>query len=302
MDFRYDGRVAIVTGAGHGLGRSHAEFLASRGAKLVVNDFGGSVDGRGGASEAADQVVATIREAGGEAVANYASVADRDGAKAIVATALDTFGGVDIVINNAGILRDKSFHNMTLEDFEAVVAVHFTGSVYVTHAAYPVMREAGYGRIVMTTSAAGLYGNFGQTNYGAAKLAQVGLMNSLKIEGRKYDVLVNTIAPVAATRMTEGILPPGVDQAFSADHVTAAAAYYASEACQVSGEIMEVGAGYYGKVALYEAEGTWAPKDAPATPETFAALRDAACDMSEARAYETGTDALMKVFGQLAQR
>jgi len=204
---RFDGRVAIVTGAGGGLGRSHALMLAARGAKVVVNDLGGSAHGDGKSSSAADKVVDEIRAMGGEAVANYDSV---ENGTAIVQTALDAFGTVDIVINNAGILRDVSFQKMTQGDWDIVQRVHLNGSMSVSHAAWPIMREKGYGRIVMTTSAAGIYGNFGQANYCAAKLGILGLAHCLAEEGRGKNIFVNTIAPIAASRLTETIMPPAL--------------------------------------------------------------------------------------------
>ncbi len=207
MSLRFDGKVAIVTGAGGGLGRAHALELARRGAKVVVNDLGASVDGSGGSSEAAEKVVAEIRDSGGEAIANGSSVTDDQGVANLARQTLDAFGRADILINNAGILRDKSFAKMEMKDFEFVVDVHLMGSVKVTKAFWPVMKEQQYGRIVMTTSSTGLYGNFGQTNYGAAKLGLVGFMNTLKIEGQKDNIKVNTICPVAATRMTEDLMP-----------------------------------------------------------------------------------------------
>jgi NAD(P)-dependent dehydrogenase (short-subunit alcohol dehydrogenase family) len=207
MTIRFDDRVAIVTGAGAGLGKQHALLLASRGAKVVVNDPGGAVDGRGGANAVADQVVAEIKAAGGEAVANYNSVADAKSAQGIIDTAKDTWGRLDILVNNAGILRDKAFQNMSIEDFEYTSQVHYMGTVYCTKAAWPVMREARYGRIVVTTSGSGTIGNFGQSNYGAAKMAVVGLINVLRLEGARYNILCNAISPSARTRMTEDLLP-----------------------------------------------------------------------------------------------
>src|SRR5580693_9737296 len=209
-DIRFDGKVAIVTGAGGGLGRQHALELARRGAKVVVNDLGGAVDGSGGSSEAAMKVVEEIKAAGGEAIANGSSVTDDAGVALMVKDAMDAWGRVDILIANAGVLRDKSFSKMEIADFEFVVNVHLMGTVKPAKAVWEIMREQNYGRIVVTTSSSGLYGNFGQSNYGAAKLGLIGLMNTLKLEGQKNNVHVNAIAPVAATRMTEAILPPGV--------------------------------------------------------------------------------------------
>lgn len=210
MSIDFKGRVAIVTGAGGGLGREHALALAARGAKVVVNDLGGARDGSGGSATAAEAVVAEIRAAGGEAIANAASVTDFAAVQAMVQQAMDTWGRVDILVNNAGILRDKSFSKMELDDFRLVMDVHVMGAVNCTKAVWPIMIAQNYGRILMTTSSSGLYGNFGQSNYGAAKMALVGLMQTLSIEGAKYDIRVNSLAPTAATRMTEGLMPQQV--------------------------------------------------------------------------------------------
>ena len=295
MTISFEGRVAVITGAGHGLGRCHALALATRGARVVVNDLGGAVDGTGGSHSAADMVVDEIRAAGGEAVANHESVADAASAARIVGQAVDAFGKVDIVINNAGILRDKTFAKIALEDFESVVDVHFLGSVYVTKAAFPLMKEQGYGRIVMTTSAAGLYGNFGQTNYGAAKMALIGFMNCLKLEGLKDNVLVNTIAPVAATRMTVDILPPGLGEKLKPDFVTAAVAYLCSEQCASAGDVIEAGAGYYANVQVFEGRGVRLGNEV--TPEMVAAAYADITDMSAARGFSDANLALQAVFG-----
>jgi len=254
-EVRFDGRVAIVTGAGGGLGRSHALLLASRGAKVVVNDLGGSIDGTGAGSMAADKVVDEIRAAGGEAAANYDGVDTWEGGQRIVKTALDAFGKVDILINNAGILRDKSFMKMEEADIDKVLAVHVKGAFNVTKAAFPVMRENNYGRIVMTTSAAGLYGNFGQTNYGAAKMALVGLMNTLKLEGARYNILCNTIAPIAGTRMTATIMPPEMVEKLKPDYVSPVVVYACSEECTDSGVIFVAGAGYFSRAMVIEGKG-----------------------------------------------
>jgi NAD(P)-dependent dehydrogenase (short-subunit alcohol dehydrogenase family) len=238
-------RVVVVTGAGGGLGRRHALLLAGRGAAVVVNDLGGAVDGTGRAAAAADGVVEEIRAAGGVAVAEHSSVAEPAGAGAIVQKALDEFGRVDVVINNAGILRDKAFHNMEVDQVTAVLDVHLRGSFHVTRAAWPHMREQGYGRVVMTSSASGLLGNFGQANYGAAKMGLVGLVNVLKLEGAKYNIKVNAVAPIAVTRMTEELLGAfGItDQQFGPELVSPAVAYLASEDCELTGEVWSVGGG-----------------------------------------------------------
>jgi NAD(P)-dependent dehydrogenase (short-subunit alcohol dehydrogenase family) len=217
-----DGKVAIVTGAGNGVGRGEAVLLAAHGAKVVVNDLGGSVTGDGSDAKVADQVVEVITSRGGEAVANYDSVADYDGAGNIVKTAIDAFGRLDVLVNNAGILRDRTFAKMPLDDFQRVLDVHLMGAVHATKAVWPQMMAQRYGRIVMTTSSSGLYGNFGQSNYGAAKMALVGLMQTLALEGAKYGVHVNCLAPTAATAMTEGVLPSQVLAHLGADRVSPA--------------------------------------------------------------------------------
>jgi 3-hydroxyacyl-CoA dehydrogenase/3a,7a,12a-trihydroxy-5b-cholest-24-enoyl-CoA hydratase len=251
-NLRFDGRVAIVTGAGGGLGKAYALLLASRGAKVVVNDLGGTHTGEGKSSKAADVVVEEIKKAGGEAVANYDSVEDGD---KIVQTALDTWGRIDIVINNAGILRDTTFLKMTDKDWDLIYRVHLKGSYSVTKAAWPHMRDKGYGRILMTTSAAGIYGNFGQANYSAAKLALVGLANTLAIEGEKRNVLVNTIAPMAGSRMTETVLPPALVQALKPEYVAALVAFLAHESCTENGGLYEVGAGWVSKLRWERTKG-----------------------------------------------
>ena len=251
-DLRFDGRVAIVTGAGNGLGRSHALLLASRGAKVVVNDLGGSHTGGGKSSAAADKVVEEIKAAGGEAVANYDSVEDGD---KIVKTALDTFGKVDIVINNAGILRDVSFQKMSQEDWDLIYRVHVLGAYRVTKAAWDVMREQGYGRIIFTASAAGIYGNFGQANYSMAKLGVHGLAQTLALEGKKKNVLVNTIAPIAGSRMTETVLPKDLIDALKPEYVTPLVAYLCHESNEETGGLFEVGGGFMGKLRWERAAG-----------------------------------------------
>lgn len=294
MSIRFDGKVAIVTGAGGGLGRAHALELARRGAKVVVNDLGGSVDGTGGSSEAAEKVVAEIKANGGEAIANGGSVSDHAGAQSMVDDAVEAFGTVDILINNAGILRDKSFKKMELADFEAVVAVHLLGSAYCTRAAWPVMEAKGYGRVVMTTSSTGLYGNFGQSNYGAAKLALVGLMNTLKLEGGRKGVRVNTIAPVAATRMTSDLgIPEEVMKTLKPELVTPAVLYLCSEDAP-NGMIIEAGAGYYSQVQVVEGKGVHLGQSA--TVDDVAAAIDKICDMSEATPFNHGGEVTAKIF------
>ena len=229
MGIDFKGRVAIVTGAGGGLGKEHALALAARGAKVVVNDLGGDVHGVGGSVSAAQAVVDEIRAAGGEAIANGASVTDFEAVQKMVQQAMDTWGRVDILVNNAGILRDKSFAKMELADFRLVMDVHVMGAVHCSKAVWPIMQAQNYGRIVMTTSSSGLYGNFGQANYGAAKMALAGLMQTLSIEGQKHNIRVNCLAPTAATRMTEGLMPQAVLEALEPSAVTPAMLVMVSE-------------------------------------------------------------------------
>ncbi len=246
-DLGFDGKVAIITGAGGGLGRSHALELAKRGALVVVNDLGGSVDGTGGSETAAQKVVDEIKAAGGEAVANYDSVATPEGGANIVKTAVDSFGRIDIIINNAGILRDASFKNMTPDQLNPVLDVHLRGAFYVTQPAWSIMRDQGYGRIVNTSSGAGVFGNFGQTNYGAAKMGLVGFTRVLAVEGAKSNIKANAIAPVAKTRMTEELLGPVADK-LGPEFVTPVVTYLAHESCPVSGEVYSVGGGRVARV------------------------------------------------------
>jgi NAD(P)-dependent dehydrogenase (short-subunit alcohol dehydrogenase family)/acyl dehydratase/putative sterol carrier protein len=255
-EIRFDDRVAIVTGAGAGLGRVYALELAKRGAKVVVNDLGGGRDGSGeGSSSPADKVVDEIIALGGDAVANYDSVATAEGGENIVKSALDAFGTVDILINNAGILRDKSFMKMAPQNWHIVLDVHLNGAYNVSRPAFAAMKDKGYGRILMTTSAAGLYGNFGQTNYTAAKMGLVGLMNTLKLEGQKHGIKVNTIAPVAASRLTEDILPPDFLDKLKPELVAPMALFLVSEKCPVSGNIYNAGMGSFNRAAMVTGPG-----------------------------------------------
>ena len=254
-DVSFENRVVIVTGAGNGLGKAYALELGKRGAKVVVNDLGGAVDGSGSGNSPADDVVNEIIENGGEAVANYDSVATKDGGESIVQTAVDSFGTVDAVINNAGILRDKSFANMTEEEFSLIIEVHLKGTYFITQPAFKIMKENNYGRIVNVASPSGIFGNFGQTNYGAAKMGIVGLTNVLAIEGAKYNIKVNVIAPTAYTRMTEALLPEDVGKLFSAELVTPMVTYLASEACEPTHEIFGVAAGRFARIGIITHEG-----------------------------------------------
>lgn len=296
MTIRFDNRVAIVTGAGNGLGRAHALLLASRGAKVVVNDPGGAVDGKGGTHAAADKVVDEIKAAGGQAVANYDSVAEAASAANIVKTAVDSFGTVDIVVNNAGVLRDKTFHNMTIEDLDFVVKVHFLGTAYVTHAAWPILRAKAYGRVVVTSSNSGIYGNFGQANYGGAKLAVVGFMNALRLEGQKYNIMVNALAPVAGTRMTESLMPPEVVARLKPEYVSPMVAYLCSEQCQRTGEIWSAGAGYFARIEYREAPGVRIEGRAPTLEDVEANIEKIA-DLSSSKVYRTSTEEVQAVLG-----
>src|ERR1700710_1249334 len=253
---RSDGKVAIVTGAGGGLGRQHALELARRGAKVVVNDLGGSVDGSGGGSEAAHAVGDEIKALGGEAVANGSSVTDDAGVALMVKHAMDAWGRIDILVANAGVLRDKTFSKMEIADFEFVLGVHLMGTVKPAKAVWEIMREQTYGRIVCTTSSSGLYGNFGQTNYGAAKLGIIGFMNTLKLEGQRNNIHVNAIAPVAATRMTESIMPPEVSERLKPEYVTPGVVFLASEEAP-TGAILTAGAGAFALARIYETEGVY---------------------------------------------
>ena len=255
MTIRFDGKVAIITGAGNGLGRSHALAFAARGAKVVVNDLGGARDGTGQSSAAAEAVVAEIVKNGGEAISNGANVANFEEVQAMVQQAMDAWGRVDILVNNAGILRDKSFSKMTMEDFKLVVDVHLMGAAYCSKAVWEIMKEQAYGRIVMTASSSGLYGNFGQSNYSAAKLAVVGLMNSLAQEGEKYNVRVNSLAPAALTRMTEDIIPdPRAAAVLQPEPVSAGVLVLCSEDAP-NKFVLCAGAGGYASSHLYETKG-----------------------------------------------
>ena len=254
MAISFAGKVAIITGAGGGLGRAHALHLAKLGARVVVNDLGGSLDGTGGNSEASEKVVAEIKAAGGEAIANGASVSDDAGVAHLVKQTMDAFGRIDVLVANAGILRDKSFAKMEIKDFDAVMAVHVMGTVKPAKAIWQIMRDQQYGRIVVTTSSTGLYGNFGQTNYGCAKLGLVGFMNTLKLEGAKDNIKVNAICPVAGTRMTENLMPPEMVQALKPEYVTPAVVYLVSEEAP-TGMIVSAAAGAFSAAQIVESKG-----------------------------------------------
>jgi NAD(P)-dependent dehydrogenase (short-subunit alcohol dehydrogenase family) len=298
-DIRFDNQVAIVTGAGGGLGRQHALELARRGAKVVVNDLGGSMDGSGGSSAAAMAVVAEIEALGGEAIANGSSVTDDAGVARMVADAFDRWGRIDILIANAGVLRDKSFSKMEIADFEFVLNVHLMGTVKPVKAVWEIMRTQNYGRIVVTTSSSGLYGNFGQTNYGAAKLGLVGFMNTLKIEGQKNNIHVNAISPVAATRMTENLMPPEMIAKLAPEAVTPGVVFLCSDEAP-TGVVLTAGAGAFAMAKIVETEGVYL-KDGDLTVE---GVRDHWAKIADAegqKAYVTGGEQTQKFFRKMAE-
>jgi NAD(P)-dependent dehydrogenase (short-subunit alcohol dehydrogenase family) len=297
-DIRFDGKVAIVTGAGGGLGRQHALELARRGAKVVVNDLGGSMDGSGGNSAAAEAVVAEIKAAGGDAIANGASVTDDAGVANLVQQTIDAYGRIDILIANAGILRDKSFSKMELSDFEAVMQVHVWGTYKPIKAVWEIMKTQNYGRIVVTTSSSGMYGNFGQANYGAAKMAVLGLMNTLKIEGQKNNIRVNAISPVAATRMTEGLMPPEVLEKLKPEYVTPGVVYLVSEDAP-TGAILTAGAGAFALSRIFETEGVYLGEGGLSVEEV-AANWEKINDTDGQKAYFAGGEQGQKFFRKMA--
>jgi len=296
MSISFKDRVAIVTGAGGGLGRCHALDLAKRGAKVVVNDLGGSVDGSSdGSLSAAETVVEEIKAAGGEAMANGASVTEKDQVDAMVKDVMEKYGRIDILVNNAGILRDKSFTKVEDEDFRIVLEVHLMGSVNCTKAVWEIMKEQNYGRIVMTSSSSGLYGNFGQTNYGAAKMGVVGLMNTLKLEGAKYNIKCNALAPVAGTRMTESLMPGEVLDQIQPDFVTPAVTFMVSDEAP-TGVIVAAGAGVFTRVMIHETKGVNLGTGEDMLAENIAANWDQISDMTDAKLCYQGGDQTMKIF------
>lgn len=293
MSLDFTGKTVIVTGSGGGLGRSHALEFARRGANVVVNDLGGSVDGSGGSSEAADAVVKTIIDNGGKAISNGASVTDDKGVANMVEQTLSEFGRIDVLVNNAGVLRDKSLSNMSMSDFEFVVDVHLMGTVKTTHAVFPIMKEQNYGRIVVTTSSSGLYGNFGQSNYGAGKMGVVGMMNTLELEGAKYNIHVNALAPVAWTRMTEDLMPPEAEALLTPESVTPAVVFMSSDQAP-SGQIICAGAGVFAAAQVVETPGKLLGLDAAA--EDVAANWEEISDLTEAKPLGMGFEQSAKFF------
>jgi NAD(P)-dependent dehydrogenase (short-subunit alcohol dehydrogenase family) len=288
MTLGLENRVAVVTGAGRGLGRAHARMLAARGAKVVVNDAGGSLDGREADPSVADSVVAEIKADGGEAIASYDSVADRASAKAIVDRAIDTYGKIDILVNNAGILRDRSFAKAELDDFDEVLRVHLQGTVYCTHAAWPHMSAGKYGRVVMTTSVSGTNGNFGQSAYSAAKMGIIGFMNTLAIEGRKNNIFVNSISPAAMTRMTADLIPAELAPLEGPELVSPAVAWMCSEDCKETGLIISASAAGFKRVHYFETEGVQFDPLAPPDAQQFEKAVARICDLETAKPTELG--------------
>lgn len=299
MSIDFNQRVAIVTGAANGLGREHAIQLAARGAKVVVNDFGGAQDGTGGSSEPAERVVQEIIAAGGEAIAHGANVANPEQVADMVDKTMAKWGRVDILVNNAGILRDRAFSKMSLADWDAVMQVHVNGATLCTMAVWPLMKEQNYGRIVMTSSSSGLYGNFGQSNYAAAKMAVVGLMNVLHIEGAKNNIRVNTLAPGAATRMTEELLPPAAVALMKPELVTAGLLYLVSEDAP-SRAILDATAGGFARTYIVETEGVClSPADC--SPDKVAAHWKEISSLAGHHIYESGGPQVMKFVSKAAQ-
>jgi NAD(P)-dependent dehydrogenase (short-subunit alcohol dehydrogenase family) len=299
MSIRYDDKVAIVTGAGGGLGRCHAIELAKRGAKVVINDLGGSLDGTGGSSEAALAVVAEIEAAGGEAIANGANVAKYEEVQAMVQQAMEQWGRVDILVNNAGILRDKSFAKGSLEDFQLVLDVHLMGTVNCTKACWDVMREQEYGRIVVTTSSSGLYGNFGQSNYGSAKMGVIGMMNTLVQEGAKYNIRINALAPTAGTRMTEGLIDPKAFELLTPETVTPAVLYLVGEDAP-NRTILCAGAGSFAVARIVESDSVWLPSEEQ-SPEGIAAHWEEITSTAGEKALNAGFEQSVKMVGKAVE-
>ncbi len=297
MKIRFDDQVVIITGAGGGLGRAHALEFARRGAKVVVNDPGSAVDGTGASIDVAAGVAGEIEALGGVAISDSASVTDDKAMTRLAERTLERFGRIDVLVNNAGILRDKTFANMDMQDFLAVLDVHLTGTVKATKAVWPAMREQAYGRIIVTTSSSGLYGNFGQSNYGAAKLAVIGLINTLKLEGQKYNIHCNALAPAALTRMTEGLLPPDAEPLLTPEKVTPAAIFLAGKDAP-NGVILCAGAGVFAKAEIVESAGVFLG-DRPSAEDIEKNWKKIA-DMARAQAHGTGAEQIGKFFEMAA--
>ncbi len=296
-EIRYDGKVAIVTGAGNGLGRAHALALAARGAKVVVNDLGGARDGTGGSLGPAETVVKEITDAGGEAIPDGANVTDEPQVQAMAKAALDKWGRIDILVNNAGILRDKTFHKMGFADYRAVIDVHLIGTALCTHAVWNVMREQQYGRVVCTSSPSGLHGIFGQANYGAAKAGMIGLMNALHLEGAKYNIRINLLSPSAKTRMTEDLgMPEAVLEALTPEAITAACLFLVGEDAP-SRQIISCAGGGYAAAHIVETDGVYLPPDQQ-TPEAIAANWEKIADRSDVHFYENSSGPIQNFLGK----
>lgn len=299
-EIRFDGRVAVVTGAGGGLGKAYALLLASRGAKVVVNDLGGTFDGSGSDVTPAQQVVDEILAAGGEAVANYNSVAEWDSAQNIIRTALDNFGQIDILINNAGILRDKSFLKMEMEDYRKIISVHLDGTFYCTKAAFATMKDQTYGRIVSTASAAGLYGNFGQANYGAAKMGIAGMMNCVAQEGARYNIKANTIVPTAGTRLTFTVLPEEVIGKVKPEFVAPIVAWLCSEKCSETAKMFSAGGGYFSRAAVVEGPGVVFDSGKEITVEMIVEKLDQIMSLEGAREFASAMEQAGTVLSKMS--
>lgn len=293
MEIRFDGKVAIVTGAGNGIGRKYSIELAQRGAKVVVNDFGGQRDGTGSSVSAAENVAAEILDNGGEAIANGADVSKYPECREMVAQAVQQWGSVDILINNAGILRDRSFGKMEQKDWHSVIDVHLNGAAHCSMAVWNLMKEQQYGRILMTTSSSGIYGNFGQSNYGAAKMGVVGLMNTLAVEGAKNGIRINSIAPTAATRMTADILSPEMLEMLNPEFVTPAAIYLVSEDCP-NRQVIFAGAGHYSMLEIRESSGVHLAENERTVEGVAARFTDIA-NMDKANIFSNGSEHVMKI-------
>ena len=299
-DIRFDDRVAIVTGAGGGLGRCHALELARRGAKVVVNDLGPKMDGSGGSSDAANAVVKEIEALGGEAIANGSSVADEAGVQKMIDDTMAKWGRIDILIANAGILRDKSFSKMSIADIKLVIDVHLIGSFLPVKAAWDIMKEQNFGRIVVTTSSTGLYGNFGQANYGAAKLGLVGMMNTLKIEGAKNNIKVNAVCPIAATQMTEGLMPPEVLAQLKPEYVSPGVMNLVKDDAP-TGMVLSAGAGAFSMAEIVETKGVFVGRDDDLTAEAVAAKWDEITDKSDQTHFNMGGEHGQNIFARVAE-